>query len=397
MFALAPIGCGCDAQLKAAGLAAHRHNLRFYLVDRTLPPLPAGLTDATAVRLVEPTGTVARKYDAETAGSRVAGGPVLVFVAADGQVAEVLPKADREHAGARAVEASSRRRRPPADRRDLYGGRRGNRPRAGPGLPPGADRGRDRGGGGAGRCRRPGRRRHDRGRRGRAGRTALGRLDERLPGPGPRRAGAPGGQAGGRRRCWRRRRCGPRPPSPPWPWCRSRCCPAGWPAACTWSRSPRPGRTTCGSRRPCCPCCRTRSRSGCCPPSSPPACPATRCTAGWSRRARCSAPARTSPTCCRTSTTTWPPASAGCRTGSAPPAPGSPPGRCSRPPRWCSPSARRDRRARSGSPPSWSPSWRLSAPGCSGGGRDRGRPSSACWWSRRSTWRCWSPPAGALR
>ena len=82
----------CDAQLKAAGLAAHRHNLRFYLVDRTLSPLPAGLTDATAVRLVEPTGTVAQKYNAETDGSRVAGGPVLVFVSADGQVDRVLPK-----------------------------------------------------------------------------------------------------------------------------------------------------------------------------------------------------------------------------------------------------------------------------------------------------------------
>ena len=92
LFALAPIGCGCDAQLKAAGLAAHRHNLRFYLVDRTLPPLPAGLTDSTAVRLVESTGTVAQKYNAERAGSRVPGGPVLVFVAANGQVAEVLPK-----------------------------------------------------------------------------------------------------------------------------------------------------------------------------------------------------------------------------------------------------------------------------------------------------------------
>ena len=92
VFALAPIGCRCGAQLKAAGLAAHRHNLRFYLVDRTLPPLPAGLTDSTAVRLVESTGTVAQKYNAEMDGSRVAGGPVLVFVAADGQVDEVLAK-----------------------------------------------------------------------------------------------------------------------------------------------------------------------------------------------------------------------------------------------------------------------------------------------------------------
>ena len=74
-------------------------------MDRTLPPLPAGLTDATAIRLVEPTGTVAQKYDAEKDGSRVAGGPVLVFVAADGQVAEVLPTADPGTLEARAVDA----------------------------------------------------------------------------------------------------------------------------------------------------------------------------------------------------------------------------------------------------------------------------------------------------
>ena len=91
VFALAPTGCGCDAQLAAVGAAAHRHNLRFYLVDRSLPALPRGLTDATATRLVERTGLVAQKYDAEKDGKRVAGGPVLVFVGADGQVAEVLP------------------------------------------------------------------------------------------------------------------------------------------------------------------------------------------------------------------------------------------------------------------------------------------------------------------
>ena len=157
VFALAPIGCRCDA---AAGTrpASPRTGTTcsFYLVDRTLPPLPAGLTDATAIRLVEPTGTVAARYDAEKDGSRVAGGPVLVLVGGRRPGGRGAAEADREHAGARAVERSSRRRRPPADRRGLYGGRRGDRPRAGPGLPPGADRGRDRGGGGAGRCRRAG-------------------------------------------------------------------------------------------------------------------------------------------------------------------------------------------------------------------------------------------------
>ena len=91
VFALAPKGCGCDVRLAAVGAAAHRHNLRFYLVDRSLPALPSELTDATATRLVERTGVVAQKYNAEKDGKRVAGGPVLVFVGADGQVAEVLP------------------------------------------------------------------------------------------------------------------------------------------------------------------------------------------------------------------------------------------------------------------------------------------------------------------
>jgi hypothetical protein len=93
VFALAPIGCRCDAKLTAAGTAAHRHNLTLYLVDRRLPPLPPGLTDATAVRLVEPTGVVAERYNAERARKRVAGGPVLVLVGGGGQVEEVLPEA----------------------------------------------------------------------------------------------------------------------------------------------------------------------------------------------------------------------------------------------------------------------------------------------------------------
>jgi hypothetical protein len=92
VFALAPIGCRCDAQLSSAGAAAHRHDLHFFLVDRSLPPLPVGLTDVTAVRLVESAGVVAEKYNAEKDGRRVPGGPVLVFVGADGQVVEVLPK-----------------------------------------------------------------------------------------------------------------------------------------------------------------------------------------------------------------------------------------------------------------------------------------------------------------
>jgi hypothetical protein len=49
-----------------------------------------------------------------------------------------------------------------------------------------------------------------------------------------------------------------------------------------------------------------------CPAPPPP-------RGGWSRAARCSARARTSPTSCPTSTTTPPPASAACRTGSAGP------------------------------------------------------------------------------
>jgi hypothetical protein len=91
VFALAPKGCGCDVRLASVAAAAHRHNLRFYLVDRSLPALPRGLTEATATRLVERTGVVAQKYNAEKDGRRVPGGPVLVFVGAGGQVADVLP------------------------------------------------------------------------------------------------------------------------------------------------------------------------------------------------------------------------------------------------------------------------------------------------------------------
>jgi hypothetical protein len=93
VFALAPIGCDCDAALVAAGQAAHRHNVTFFLLDRTLPPLPAGLTESTTTRLVEPTGTVAERYAAEKNGLRVGPGPVLVLVGASGQVQRVLPRA----------------------------------------------------------------------------------------------------------------------------------------------------------------------------------------------------------------------------------------------------------------------------------------------------------------
>lgn len=93
VFALAPVGCECDAALVAAGTAAHRHNVTFFLVDRTLPALPAGLTESTTIRLVEPTGTIAERYAAEKNGRRVTGGPVLVLVAESGQVQRVLPTA----------------------------------------------------------------------------------------------------------------------------------------------------------------------------------------------------------------------------------------------------------------------------------------------------------------
>jgi hypothetical protein len=92
VFALAPNGCRCDAQLGAVSRDVRAHNLKFYLVDRSLPRLPEGLTDTSATRLVERDGVLAARYNAEKDGKRVAGGPVLVFVGSDGQVAEVLPK-----------------------------------------------------------------------------------------------------------------------------------------------------------------------------------------------------------------------------------------------------------------------------------------------------------------
>jgi hypothetical protein len=94
VFALAPNGCNCDAALAAVGAAVHKHNLRFFLVDRSVPRLPRGLTDGTATRLIDRTGVVAEKYNAEKDGTRVAGGPVLVLVGAGGQVTEVLPQPD---------------------------------------------------------------------------------------------------------------------------------------------------------------------------------------------------------------------------------------------------------------------------------------------------------------
>jgi hypothetical protein len=94
VFALAPIGCNCDPELLEAGTASHRHNLNFYLVDRVLPPLPRGLTDRSAIRAVEPTGTIAERYKAEKEdGTRVPGGPVLVLVGGAGDVVRVLPQA----------------------------------------------------------------------------------------------------------------------------------------------------------------------------------------------------------------------------------------------------------------------------------------------------------------
>jgi hypothetical protein len=93
VFALAPNGCNCDRQLVKAGTAAHGHNLRFYLVDRLPPALPAGLPQASTTRLVEATGLVAERYGAEKNGRRVAGGLVLVLVSAGGDVVRVLQDA----------------------------------------------------------------------------------------------------------------------------------------------------------------------------------------------------------------------------------------------------------------------------------------------------------------
>ncbi len=93
VVALAPVGCRCDAALRDVGAAAGRQGISFLLVDRTLPPPPAGLSAPTAIRLVEPTGEIATRYGAEKDGRRVPGGPVLVLVGSGGQVARVLPQA----------------------------------------------------------------------------------------------------------------------------------------------------------------------------------------------------------------------------------------------------------------------------------------------------------------
>ena len=92
VLALAPAGCRCDAALREAGTAARRHGIPFLVVDRTLPPLPPGLSSPTAIRLGEPTGEIATRYGAERDGRRVPGGPVLVLVGSGGQVSRVLPQ-----------------------------------------------------------------------------------------------------------------------------------------------------------------------------------------------------------------------------------------------------------------------------------------------------------------
>lgn len=92
VLVLAPVGCGCDAALREVGSAADRYDVPFVLVDRDLPPLPAGVVERDAVRLVEPTGALAAAYGAEAAGRRRPGGPVLVLVGGDGRVVRVLPR-----------------------------------------------------------------------------------------------------------------------------------------------------------------------------------------------------------------------------------------------------------------------------------------------------------------
>jgi hypothetical protein len=90
VFALAPNGCNCDAHINQVAVAAESHNIHFYLMDRQ-KPAPRGL-EAPAIALVEPTGVVAQRYDAEKDGRRVPGGPVLVLVDARGDVVGVLPE-----------------------------------------------------------------------------------------------------------------------------------------------------------------------------------------------------------------------------------------------------------------------------------------------------------------
>lgn len=90
VLALAPVGCGCDRSLAEIGTATVEHGVQFALVDRRVPPQPAGLAADGTVRLAEPTGALAGTYKAEVGGRRAAGGPVLVLVGPDGQVARVL-------------------------------------------------------------------------------------------------------------------------------------------------------------------------------------------------------------------------------------------------------------------------------------------------------------------
>ena len=116
VFALAPIGCRCSTELLAAGKAAHEHNVNFYLVDRTLPSLPSGVTDRTdpAGRADRHDRPAVRRGEGRHGGSRRPG-------AGAGrrrrQVARVLPQASPRTLEDRAVPARPRGRAPrPADR-----------------------------------------------------------------------------------------------------------------------------------------------------------------------------------------------------------------------------------------------------------------------------------------
>ena len=394
VFALAPIGCRCDAQLKAAGLAAHRHNLRLYLVDRTLPPLPAGLTDATAVqagRADRHGGPEVQRGDGRQPGRRRSGAGVRRRRRPGGRGAA---ETDREHAGGRAVRGSS--------------------------------------GGGAGQLTAAVSTVVAVGTVGALVRACHPEPTAAVTAVAAALAAAVGrGVAGtiavaaavlagqlsvGWMNDYLDRDRDVRVHRADKPVVAGMLAPAtlrtatavaavavvplsllsGWLAgslhlvavASAWSYNlwlkatvlsvlPYAGLVRAAA------CLHHR-----------PACPATRCTGLAGRGGRAARRRRAlRQRAAGHQRRPWPPAYDGLphrlgATGSRVAAVA----RCSRPPRWCSPPARPDRRARSGSPPSWSPSSRPSVPGCSGG-RDRGRPSSAFWWWRRSTWRCWSPPA----
>lgn len=94
VLALVPTGCACAEAVRESSLAAARHRVVFVLVDPAAPPPGTTRADrGTILRGTDSSGALARTYGSSGPEAHAAGSPVLVLVAADGQVNRVLRQA----------------------------------------------------------------------------------------------------------------------------------------------------------------------------------------------------------------------------------------------------------------------------------------------------------------